>query len=159
MKQILINNKLLVSFPESFFQMDKEEKASLGADSDKIVALKSTELHIVVSIGWKNVDGVRGLFNKILMGNDPVKNMESFFQKRIKKYGYKKEEYLQCEAGGMTAEGLHYTYTSQGIAMTGESYVLKKEQTLYYLHCYYRTDLSQESRIICKQLLDSIQWK
>ena len=75
--------------------MHKEELASFGADRDNIVALRSNELHIIVSIGWKNVGGVRGIFNKILSGNDLVKNMESCYKKNMKKFGYKKEEYVQ----------------------------------------------------------------
>ena len=139
--------------------MDKNEKAALGAPGNNVVSLKAPDLHMVVSIGWRKTEGIRSVFSRLLTGNDLVKNMESCYKRSMKQYGYEREDYVQCQAGGVSAEGLRYTYTAEGIEMTAESYVLEKDQAIYYLHCYYRTKFSQESRVIWKQLLDSAEWK
>ena len=160
MEQILINDTLRIEYPDSFHEMSEEEKAGLNAKScGKSVSLISPELHIIVSVGWTRVDGIRGVVSRLTRGNDLVKNAENFYQKRMKSMGYRTEEYLNGQIGGVDAQGLRYSYTVQGIGMMAETYSLTKNEVLYYFHSYYRAQLMEESRAIWKTMLDSVRWE
>ena len=157
MKPLLINDKLHVRFPDGFQEMSREERAALKDHSGNHgISLKSTEHHIILSIGWTRVDGIRGVFSKMLRGKDPVQNAEDCYKKQMRSFGYRTQERLTREIAGVLAEGLRFCYSAQGIEMTGETYVFEKDRTLYYFHCYYRTQLSEESLPVLSSILDSV---
>jgi hypothetical protein len=137
--------------------MSEEEVAQLNViGRGEGVCLKSEELHIVISMGWKQEGG---FFTKLLVGKDLVAPMESCYRKRMKPFGYMKNEDLQRQVAGETARGLRYNYQVNGTGMTGESFVLTRDNTRYYLHVYYRTQLGNESREVWKSILDSAGWQ
>ena len=41
--------------------------------------------------------------------------------------------------------------------MTGESYVIKKRRTLYYLNLYFRKELYEESISVCEQIISAAE--
>ena len=160
MDKILINDSLKICFPDSFHVMSKEERAEVNNKTgDRGICLKAPDLHIIISIAWVRVDGIRGVFSRLFRGKDPVKNAESFYKKKMKAYGYKTEQYLKYQIGGTDAEGLRYSYLAQGIDMMGETCSLKKDRVLYYFHCYYRAQQLTESQDVWKTILDSAQWE
>ena len=73
-------------------------------------------------------------------------------------YGYALAGFLSEDAGGVPAEGYRYTYTTEDVGMTGESFSLKKGKTFYYLHAYYRTELAEESASVIREMLSSSEW-
>ena len=159
MKNIKINDTMNVSLPDSFEEMSREERAAYKDHSgDHGICFKSSELHIILSIAWTRVDGIRGVFSRMLRGKDLVKNMENWFKKQMKSFDYQMETRLNRQIGGLEAEGLRYSYTAQGIDMTGETYSLEKDQTLYYFHCYYRSEFIEESQAACGTIFDSVRW-
>lgn len=154
MQNITLNKTIQLSYPENFRIMSESEIAQLSVigKGGEGTALKSEDLHIIISMGWKSVGG---FFSKLLSGNDLAATMESVFRKQMKPFGYAKTDNLTQQIAGETAKGLRYTYQAQGVDMTGESFVLKKGSTQYYLHVYYRTALAEESREVWKSILDS----
>ena len=155
MKTIVLDDALHVSFPDDFQEMSREERAALkGCADDHAICLKSAKQHIIFSLAWVK----DGLLSKMLRGNDLVKNAENYYKKRMRPYGYKTLGYVTRNIGGENADGLRYTYTAQGIDMTGETCALRRDNKLYYIHCYYRTELSEESRENIEQILDTATW-
>ena len=158
MEKTIINDTLQISFPESFYILSEDELNAMRASANgSCIAYRSDELHIVISIGWNNVEGIRSLFSKMITGKDMVKQLENCYRKSQE--GYKTMAYPEHNIGGVNAKGLRYAYKAKGIDMTGESYAFKKDQTHYYFHFYYRTDLQDESLETCKSILDSASWK
>ena len=81
MQDIILNQVLQFSFPETFRVMSEEEVAQLNViGRGEGVCLKSEELHIVISMGWKQEGG---FFTKLLVGKDLVAPMESYYRNRI----------------------------------------------------------------------------
>ena len=155
MKSIVLDDALHVSFPDDFQEMSREERAALkNCADDRGICLRSNEQHIIFSLAWVK----HGLLSKMVRGNDLVKNAENFYQKRMRSYGYKTEAYVTLDLGGENADGLRYTYKAQGIDMTGETYALRKGNKLYYVHCYYRTELAKESRESIEKILGTAAW-
>ena len=55
-------------------------------------------------------------------------------------------------------EGFRYDYTAQGIAMEGETVILKGSKTQYQFHSYYRQELEKESIEVLDGIFASAQW-
>lgn len=153
---ITINNELELSIPEDFREMSADEKAGLQMSSHgESICLKAPERHMVISIGWKK----NGLLSKLLNGGDFVSELDSCYRKSMKPFGYRRTDDISREIDGVRADGIRYEYQAQGIDMTGESMGLKKDNELYYLHVYYRTEFSDNCRAVWKEILDSAKWK
>lgn len=158
MGQYTLNNTLCLTFPDSFHIMSEEEAAGLRANANKGdgVVLKAEEHHMAVSLAWK---AAGGFFARLLTGNDPVANLETCYKKQFKPFNYGLDGHLSITLGGETAQGIRYHYTAQEIDMTGESYVLSKEGTEYYLHVYYRTMYAEECRNIWNAAIKTAVWE
>lgn len=58
---------------------------------------------------------------------------------------------LNIAVGGTTADGFSYHYTAaNGTEMSGDSFVLKRGNTLYYIHMYSRRALESKNRGLIK---------
>ena len=152
MEPIVLNDEIQISGLDRFRVMTEEETAGVRLGKQgKVICVIAPDLHIILSLGWKKEGG---LFTRLLGGNDPVANMEGCYRRAFKPYGFAMGGYLERTIAGERARGLRYTYTAQGIEMTGESYALKKNGTMYYLHSYYRTSFREESVRIWNGILD-----
>lgn len=155
----LLYDGLSLAFPESFRPMTREESAQFAAGGDgEGLCLISQPLHIIVSTGRKPTRGIVGALSRLLSGKDLVKNIETFYKKQMRSFGFSTDRYLKRAIGGATADGLRYTYQAQGIDMTGESFALRRQGAIYYFHVYYRTRLGDESRRVWDLILDSAKW-
>ena len=153
MEPVLLNHEIQISGLERFRLMTEEETAGLRlGHQGEVICIKAEELHMVLSLGWKKEGG---MFSRLLSGDDPVAGMEKCYREAFKPFGFAMGAYLERTIAGESARGLRYTYTAQGIEMTGESYALKKNKTLYYLHCYYRTSFREECVKTWNGILDT----
>lgn len=157
MESIRLNDKLQLSGLDSFREMNESEIAGMRIDSKgEGVVMTDPEHHIMISAAWKKAGG---LFGRLLGENDLVRNMETTYRKAFKPYGFALEDYLERTIAGDTAKGLRYTYHVKDTDMTGESFAIKKDHTIYNFHVYYRTALVEESRKIWYDILDQAEWK
>ena len=142
MDPIILNNKLQMAGLDDFREMTNEELAGLrrGIGNGESVSVISSELHMIISVGWKKEGG---FLSRLITGSDLVANMESCYRKSFKPYGFTFDKYIDTEVAGVIANGLRYSYEAQGIGMTADSSVLKKDGILYYLHVYYRTKVKE----------------
>ena len=154
---MLLNNALELNLPDGFLEMSREETAGfLITDRGEGIALKDKERHLIVTAGWKKIGGFSGM---ILNQNDLRKKMERDIRNSLAKLNYKEAGPSDRQVGGLTAEGFQYQYTAvDGTEMTGESYVLKKDYTLYYFHLYSRRELASENSGLFKTVLMNAHW-
>ncbi len=58
MGEILLNRTLALPLPEGFHVMDEEERSRLRfLEAGECVCLSDPERHLVVTVGWKPLDG------------------------------------------------------------------------------------------------------
>jgi hypothetical protein len=154
--QRIFNNTLHLSFPDGFHVMDNDERQKLN----KLVegpgeCLADPENHIIISIGWKEL----GLFPSLLVSaKDAADNSQKAISKAMEPYGYRFRETFAEDIGGKSAPGFSYEYEAQGIAMHGETCVVKHNKVLYYLHIYMRRELKEEGTKIWKDILATAKW-
>ncbi len=77
----------------------------------------------------------------------------------MKASGYKLNGFTVKSVGGKEADGFIYDYAVQGTEMTGETFSLKNGNTYYYIHCYVRSALKNESFEIVDNILGTAKWK
>lgn len=156
MEKATLNNELDITFPEGFHVMDKEEM-----EKHKYVGeapgwcITDPERHIVVSVSWKKINGLAA---RLLNTKDIAKRMETGIRAAMSQYGYKFEEFISLKPGGKNADGYRYSYTVQETGMSGQSLCIKNGSTFYYVHCYYRTLLKEESLALLDGIMNSFSW-
>ena len=155
MNELKINDRFKLICPEGFRLMTEEERQKLRAlDNGETLYLTNEAGHLIVSIGWKDVNAFANL---LLHAIRPIKSVEANIEQAMTPYGYRRETTLTRSIGGQKAEGFRYTYTAGDTAMVGESYVLREGKALTFFHVYYRAALREESLLQWDALLDAVQ--
>ena len=152
--ETLFNNRMKLRFPEGFRMFSEEEmKKQNFLKEGTGNCLKDEERHILVSVAWKKA----GLLSLLAEPSEAVRSMEKQIAAPMKDYGYVLEDFMNKRVGDTDLYGFRYSYRAQDIGMTGESFILKKDKVFYYLHVYYRTELT-ESRKTWDDILSSLEW-
>ena len=154
MNKVLLNQELTITIPDGFRQMTEEELRSQNLYKEPPKwCITDPARHIVVSAAWK-----KSTFASLMISSEEVaKKMENEIRTAMTPYGYQLEGFISEEAGGHTLDGFRYSYTAQGIEMTGETFSVKKDRTFYYIHCYMRTALREESIPVIRELFRSFE--
>ncbi len=144
---------LTLSWPDGFHVMDQAEWSKLKLlASGESAGLSDPERHIIVTVGYRQVNGFSAA---LLSGRDLAKNMEKQIRKSMISLDYTFTGFHRKTVGGKAAEGFRYSYISNGVSMTGESFVIKNRRELYYLHVYMRTELLESSLTVWEGILDA----
>jgi len=155
-EDILLNHKLYFAFPEGFHRMEGEELARLRfMEAGPGGCFKDTEKHLIVTTAWKEIAGLAAMF---LKAKDVASGMEAQIRKAMQPYGVRMGEAVKRDVGGKPAYGFRYGYEAEGIAMQGESLVLKEGKAYYYLHFYARAESAAEAAGVLDAILASARW-
>ena len=113
---ININNEWTMEFPEGFRVLTDEERRSMNfIENGPGVCLSDPDRHIKVSISWKKTRLLAALADP----KDAVKTMEAKISRPMQQFGYKQDGFFERPVGGKSFSGSRYSYTAQGIGMTG----------------------------------------
>ena len=149
-------DELQLKYPDGFHVLSEEERSRLHTLEDgEWVGLSNPEEHILISLGRKKINGFA---SKILNDKDLTGKMKKEIRRALQSFDYKGEADKQCLIGGRKARGMGYEYTSQGIDMYAESYLVKKGNILYYFHFYVRNALKNDSLALWSDMLEGITW-
>lgn len=156
MKTLTINNKLLITFQDSFTVLSAEERQKLNTiEQGPYECLSDQDRHILISIGFRPLGG---LFSIFLSTKDAAHNSESKISQAMQSYGFKLIEHKHISLCNNDAKGFSYEYIAQGTSMYGESYVLKHDKALYYLNYYSRHELLTDNQKIWDEILSLAKW-
>ena len=157
MNDLKITDELHMEYPDTFHVMDEKEKESLNSmTGDDFVGLSDPESHVIVTVGYKaNV----GLAAKLLSAKDIAKNIEKQIAKPMMIYSYARGRFKNTGIGGIAASGFDYSYEVQGIVMLGESYVVKKDKTIYYFNMYTRDNMKAKNLSTWEDMLKQVRWE
>lgn len=153
MEKITLNDELTLVPPAGFRRMTEAECSGMTVLEDGLwVGLRDEERRIVVTAGWKDVDGLTAI---LLKSRDLAKNMEKQVQKAMESMDYHLVDFADRTIAGMRASGFQYKYRAQETDMMGESYAVKRGRTVYYFHFYARSTLRQ-GHLIWEEMLDAV---
>lgn len=155
MPKAILNSEFEITYPDTFHIMDDREmeEANYYGEKPKL-CLKDPENHIIISFAFKKY----GALAAALAGQKgTAESMQKKVSALMKNYGYSLTGFCTQKAGEYTADGFDYRYDAQGISMAAKSLVLKTGRTYYYIHCYYRQELADESLKIIDDMLSGIK--
>ena len=158
---MLINQELQLSLPEYLREMSSEEKQKLQMMAEgQGKVFSDEEKHIILSVGWKRLGGLQNL---IVGRLNLVKHMENAIRVSMEPYRYSLKEQTEWSVGGIPAKGVRYNYwvlpeNEPETEMRGESLVVKKGKTIYYLHFYIRENLAAENASLWSEIVASASW-
>ena len=154
MEKLTIGQRFALTCPEGFRTLTKKEREKLNMPGGgESLCLANEAEHIMVSIGWKDVNALAGLLLYII---PPVTSTEAAVTQSMDRFGYKRERMLQRTIGGQGAKGFRYTYAAGGTDMVGESYVIRQGRSLTFFHAYFRAELRDQSLAQWERLLDGV---
>ena len=149
-------NKLKYSYPEGFAMVPEMERSQMQfVGEPPAICLKDKDRHMILTAGAKKP----GLFGGMISVKSAAEEMEKRIRKPMEPYGYHLEDFKGRMICGENASGFRYRYTAQDIGMYGESYVVRHEKVLYYLHVYLREEFAEESWPVWERILDAVEWK
>lgn len=145
-------NELKLSFMDGFREMTEDEIKQLNFYKDGPgVCVKDPQRHILITVGWNKTT-----FGTLMISaKEAAQNAESKISKPMQANGYQLDSFYERKLGGEKACGYRYHYTAQDIKMTGETWVVKRNKSFYYLNFYARTELEADSLEIWNQILDT----
>ena len=150
-------NRMTGDAPRPLPIMNEEERGALTVTGDaEWIGLSAPEAHMIVTAGWKHLGGFAGT---VLNVHDIAKETEKNIRRALETSGYEAEGLKAFQVRAPKAEGFRYTYTVQGIAMTGETCIVKTGRDLYELHFYGRTETLHECLPVWEELLASLRWQ
>ncbi len=156
MSNLNINDKLNITYPDTFHVMDEAEKKNLQTMTDEdFTGLSNHDDHIIITIGAKEIPGFSNL---VLSTKVLIKNMEKQVGKAMMINSYARGRFKDREIDGVKACGFDYSNEVQGIVMMGESYVVKKDKTVYTFNMYSRDNLRAKNMKTWEEMLGSIRW-
>jgi hypothetical protein len=150
-------NAMLLHVPEGFHVLSKEERAKLNMLKDgEGEVISDPERHIIISAAWKKHNVLLGM----LADEDGViHSMEKQVAGPMKGFGYELEGFTSETVGSKEAKAFIYHYNVQDTDMSAESMILKHDNVHYYIHCYYRTELKEESRAVLQEIFGQTSWE
>ena len=160
-KEIKINmltiNQLNLAVPEGFDVLTAEELKNLNPlkEGDGGGAIRNSEKHIVVSAAWKKHGGLVSL---LVSQDEGIEALEKQLAKALKPYGYVRDEFKKETVGAKEADAVVYHYEAQSVPMCAESIMVKDGGIYYYIHCYYRSELAEESRKVLEEIFKDSSW-
>lgn len=157
MKTKVLNDELCFSYHDEFREMDEAEITKLAAGGQPPqFAVTDPDRHMIITIGYRKIPGFSAM---MLNEKDIAKKAEPQIAGPMKPFGYQLEGFVSEAIGNKNAEGFRYTYTAQEIAMYGETLAAKAGKNLYYIHCYFRAALKEESLKVLGEILAASSWK
>ncbi len=152
--QLTVNDVLTLHYQDGFHVMSAEEKRQLTALGEgPAEALKDPDRHVIITLGWKKVSR---LISTLFSADDAADAIRKSLRKPMAAFGYHGERELSRTIAGEHAGGIGYEYKTQGIAMYGESYVIKLRNYYYYFHIYTRAEYKDENLQLWNEILDSV---
>ncbi len=157
MNDLKITDELHMEYPDTFHVMDEKEKESLNSmTGDDFVGLSDPDSHIIVAVGYKTIPGFSAM---LLSAKDIARNMEKQLSKPMRLFSYARGRFKDTEIGGIDASGFDYSYEVQGIVMLGESYVVKKNKTIFYFNMYTRDNMKAMNLSTWADILRQVRWE
>ena len=152
-----LNEKLTIAYPDGFRLLNEEELKQLTfIEKGPGYVIRDDERHIMISCAWKNEGLLESMF---LSAHDLARKNEENVRKAMQGFGYHGAGFPVRNIAGEDTEGFCYEYTAQDIEMYAETYTIKKDKVLYYLHFYTRSALKEENLKIWEEMLSGAKWQ
>lgn len=155
MNQAVIRNELILSYPDGFHEMDREELKKLYLDDNpNRWGIWDQDRHIVVAVFWHETNA---FLSSLAGARDVAKTTEKKLRKGLKHYGYHRDGFFSETLCGEEVPGFRYTYQLGDVTQAAEVLVLKRKTVCYTIYFYTREKLASASQPVFEEILHSMQ--
>ena len=148
----IINDTLIIEYPESFRMLDQNEIAETFIDNNtNRFAIRDENNHIIISVYYNKL----GLMS-LIVDNDLVRESnETVMAKKLDNFKCLGKSMLEV-AGDKKASEIIYSYTIDDIPQIGRSIYFRKNKMLYSLNMYHQND-DDKADSLCMSIMDSLR--
>ena len=152
---VTVNGEMVLSIPDGFKVMDKEQIDKAYADDNtNRWGMINDEDHMVVSIFWHR----SGAIISALSGpKDISKATEKKLSNSLRGYGYRLQTFYSREICGIMVYGFRHDYTLQEIDYVSDVFTLKRGRVCYTIYCYTRKECEDANRPVLDSIIDSMR--
>ncbi len=157
MKQILLNDKLSLTYPDGFDTPSLEEIEKLQfLNKGPGEILSDPERHLLATAAYRTISGLQAMLLNI---NDIGKKDAKLIADAMAKYSCRMGEVQSTTVAGEKAISYSYHYTAEDVEMFGESIEMKNGKDIYYLHFYGRAENEEKVRGLIEEVIASAAFR
>lgn len=151
MVKALINNEVILSYPEGFEEMDREAlKEVFLDDNPNRWGIKDEKRHMIITVLWNRVR----MITAVITGPGTIADSaEHKMRTSLSRSRYKCNGFEQKKVSGRNANGFTYEYVLEGAEQIGEVLVFQNVNCYYTLYAY----ALKENRKVARMIIDSVE--
>ena len=153
MNNSVINEEIVLKYPDGFGLMDSEELKKYFGTSHNMSGIRNAEQHIIMSFAWNRLN----ILASVLADDKSVLNgMEKKLKGNLKEY--KRTSDISINVCGVKANGFNFEYTSNDgdIAQTGKIIIFKLGKCLYIVQFAARKEQEQQAQNVFDEIITSM---
>lgn len=156
MVKAVINNEVLLSYPEGFVEMDREAlKEAFLDDNPNRWGIKDEKRHMLVTVLWNRTN----MITAMITGPGTIADSaEHKMKTSLSKSRYKFGRFERKKVSGRNANGFTYEYVLEGVEQIGEVLVFQNVNCYYTLYTYALKENRQAARVVIDAIESSIQF-
>ena len=156
MVKAIINNEVILSYPDGFEVMDREAlKEVFLDDNPNTWGIKDEKRHMIITVLWNRARMITAMITGPSTIADSV---EHKMKTSLSKSRYKCNGFERKKVSGRNANGFTYEYILEGVEQIGEVLVFQNVNCYYTLYTYALKENCQAARVIIDSVENSIRF-
>ena len=156
MVKAVINNEVLLSYPEGFEEMDRKAlKEAFLDDNPNRWGIKDEKRHMLVTVLWNRTNMITAMITGPSTIADSV---EHKMKTSLNKSRYKFGGFERKKVSGRNANGFTYEYVLEDTEQIGEVLVFQNVNCYYTLYTYALKENRQAARVVIDAIESSIHF-
>ena len=156
MVKTIINEEVLLSYPDGFEEMDREQlKEAFLDDNPNRWGIKDEKRHMMITVLWNRTN----MISAMITGPAAVAHSaERKMRTSLNKSSYKCGGFERKKISGRNANGFTYEYVLEGAAQIGEVLVFQNVNCFYMLYAYALKKNQKAARVVIDAIENSISF-
>lgn len=151
MVKAVINNEVLLSYPDGFEEMDRKQlKAAFLDDNPNRWGIKDEKRHMMFTVLWNRTN----MISAMITGPGTIADSaEHKMKTSLSKSQYKCNGFERKKVSGRGANGFSYEYVLEGVEQIGEVLVFQNVNCYYMLYAY----ALKENQQVARHIIDAVE--
>ena len=156
MIKAIINNEVMLSYPDGFEEMDRAQlKDAFLDDNPNRWGIKDEKRHMMVTILWNRTN----MISAMITGPGTIADSaEHKMKTSLSKSQYKCNGFERKKVSGRNANGFTYEYVLEGVEQIGEVLIFQNVNCYYMLYTYALKKNEQKARVVIDAIENSIRF-
>jgi hypothetical protein len=156
MIKAIINNEVMLSYPDGFEEMDRAQlKDAFLDDNPNRWGIKDEKRHMMVTILWNRTN----MISAVITGPGTIADSaEHKMKTSLSKSRYKLNGFTKRKVSDRNANGFSYEYVLEGAEQIGEVLVFQNVNCYYMLYAYALKKNQKAAKVVIDAIENSIRF-